>query len=221
MSRPSRGAAPSPSRRRALPPQRADRPCRDGHRLEDEGEGAKLSRHGLTGRTIAPPSPSPPTSAPCSFMASITCASPTRERYTGHSKRAATSSTMRLVEALTTTGPVLRSSQRWTTRTTVASADRVGMPCSSTTKSRSASASCAKPTSAPDRRTRSPSAARLASSGSGLAEDEASPPALTETTSQPRAPSRRSVGAERDGASGVHGDHESPRPDALDVDRSA
>jgi hypothetical protein len=156
---------------------------------------AKLSRHGFTGRTIAPPSLSPPTSAPRSFIASMTCASPTRERYTGHPKLAATSSTMRLVEMLATTAPALRSSQRRMTSTTVASVPS-GAPCSSTMASRSASASWTKPTSAPELRTSPPSSARLASSGSGFGRHGVSAPALMATTSHAKASSSASTGTE-------------------------
>ena len=124
---------------------------------------------------------------------------------------------MRLVETLTTTGPALRSSQRWTTRTTVASGPS-GMPCSSTTTSRSASASWAKPTSAPERRTRSPSSARLASSGSGCCRQRRVRTRVDGDHVAAQGLEQAKRGNRRGAAPGIHRDREPPRSDALDVD---
>jgi hypothetical protein len=143
----------------------------------------KLSRQGLMPRAMTPPFPSPPIGERTSIIFSTTLISPTLVQWTGQPNLPATSATMRLVERLTATGPGVRASALRTPRAMVASSPS-GWPRSLTSARRSASASSANPTSAPERRTSSTSRPRFSLTGSGP-RGNGSPSAVWTTTSQP------------------------------------
>ena len=181
---------------------------------------AKLSRHGLTGeddqlrrRPRRPPPRRVPSWPRARAPRRHGSGAPGTRRGPPHRPPCGSSTT------LTTTGPGLRSSQRWTASTTVASAPS-GVPRSSTTTSRSASASCAKPTSAPERRTRSPSSARFVLLRlRALPETARRRPRRRPPHRNPGPRAGDVAGSRRRAAAGIHGDSEPPRSDSLDVDR--
>ena len=133
---------------------------------------ARLSRTLQIAGQITPPLPSPPISAFSRISAAATCASPTGVRTTRAPCRAATSSIILLVERFATTtlsrAPVnfCRSSRCPAVSARVYSSPGY-WPFSSTSANRSASGSCANPTSAPLCLTASHSEPRCSRTGSG------------------------------------------------------
>ena len=173
---------------------------------------AKLSRHGLTGRTITPPSPSPPTSAPCSFMASITLRLADRGAVHGAAETGRHVVHHAARRDAGHDGAGLALEPALDDEDDGASVPS-GVPCSSTMASRSASASWAKPTSAPERVTRSPEFRQVRSSAPAFGSGD--PGGSTATTSQPSASSNRERGSRRRAAPGIDRDPEPRAPNAL------